>query len=62
MKKTLAILFSLLLADIIVVATGIFLWKEGNAVSLPYLLIPVVILVPFHWLAIAAYKDEQKKD
>ena len=61
MKKMLFILFCLFIADIVVFATGVVLAKEGNYASLPFLLVPIVILVPFHWLAIQAYKEEKNK-
>lgn len=55
------ILLGLLIADIIVAYTGIMLCNEGNAEALFFLLIPIVILVPFHWLAIRATKEQLKK-
>lgn len=61
MKKMLFILLGLLIADIVVAYTGIMLCKEGNPESIPFLLIPLVILVPFHWLAIRATKEQLKK-
>lgn len=61
MKKMILILLGLLIADIIVAYTGIMLCNEGNPESIPFLLIPIVILIPFHWLAITATKEQLKK-
>lgn len=58
MKKALLILLALLLADIVVCVCGTLLIKEGSIESVPFLIIPLVVLVPFHWLAITALKEE----
>lgn len=59
MKKMILLIVCLFLADILVIFTGAKLVANGDASSLPFLLVPVVILAPFHILTVCAYKEEK---
>jgi hypothetical protein len=58
MKELISIFVSLILADLIVCACCISLLNSGDIESVAFLLIPIIILVPFHWLAILSLKEE----